>query len=126
MKRIALLGASVLATVLVGCQTTPRHTTSLEPNLRVDPSRRTIMVGESTHLVAHSRDLAGSGDVKWTVSPAVGRITTDSRPGSTAMFTADQPGAYVIKATVQRPDGTWVTSRDISITVNGPVMATER
>jgi len=126
MKCITLMAASVLAATIVGCQMPPRHTAALDPSLHVMPSRRVILVGESTHLVAHSRDLAGSGNVQWTVSPAVGRITVESRPGSTAMFTADQPGAYVIKATVQRPDGTWVTSRDIAITVNGPVIATER
>jgi len=126
MKCISFVAASVLVTSLVGCQMPPRHTAALDPSLHVMPSRRVILVGESTHLVARSRDLAGSGDVRWTVSPAVGRITVETKPGSTAMFTADQPGAYVIKATVQRPDGTWVTSRDVSITVNGPVIATER
>ena len=126
MKCVSFLAACVIATTLAGCQTSPRHVASLDPNIHVSPSRRVILVGESTHLIAHSRDLAGSGDIRWTVSPTVGRITVESKPGSTAMFSADQPGSYVIKAMAQRPDGTWVTSRDISITVNGPMVVSER
>ena len=126
MKCLTFMAACVLASSVVGCQMPPRHVVALDPSLQVSPSRRIILVGESTHLVAHSRDLAGSSDVRWTVSPTVGRISVDSKPGAIAMFSADQPGAYVIKAMAQRPDGTWVTSRDVAITVNGPVVVTER
>jgi len=116
-----ILAASVVSAALIGCAGEPRHMSMSEPKVVIEPARRTVMTGESSRLVAHTMDVAGSSDVKWSVSPNVGKIQVDNKSGDSALFSADQPGTYVINARVQRPDGTWVTSPDLAITVNGRV-----
>jgi hypothetical protein len=121
MKLLPILAATVIAAAGFGCAMEPHHVATLSPGVRVDTTRHNIMVGESARIVAHTMDVAGGSAIKWSVSPNVGKIQMETKAGESAIFSADQPGSYVINAAVQRPDGTWVTSPDTAITVNGRV-----
>jgi len=119
MKILSILSASLVTAALIGCASEPRHMSMTEPSVKIVTTHQTVMVGESTRLLAHTMDVAGSSAVQWKVSPSGAKIQTDTKSGESALFSADQPGTYILNAMVQSPDGNWVTSPDITITVNG-------
>jgi len=114
-----LLASSVLAmTLLGGCATNPHTGAAAEPALKVSTSSHNIDSGTSARVIAHTVNLVGSGNVRWSVSPNVGHIDVDSQHGQTAVFTADQAGTYIVKAAVDAGNGQWV-SDSVDITVHG-------
>ena len=89
------------------------------PAIKVTTDHHNIDAGTSTRLTADLMNVAGGSDIKWSVSPNVGKIRVDGPHGTTAVFTADQQG------NVQRDggrgsggNGHWVSDYT-DITVNG-------
>jgi hypothetical protein len=114
-----VLASSVLAlAVLGGCAMNPSNQAAAAPSLKVVTSSHNIDAGTSARVTAETANVVGSGDIKWTVTPDVGHVKTDSTHGQTAVFSADQPGTYVVKAAIDVGNGNWV-SDTADITVNG-------
>ena len=114
-----LLASSVLAiTVLGGCATNPHTGAAAAPDLRVRTSSHNIESGTSARVTALTTNLVGTGNIRWSVSPNVGRIDVDSAHGQTAIFHADQAGTYIVKAAADTGNGQWVYDT-VDITVHG-------
>ena len=98
MKLLSILSASVLSVALIGCATTPGHVATTAPCIKVEPAHRTVMVGESISVVAHTIDVTGAGPLQWKVSPNVGKITA----GRTDIFISGV--GLAVKAGAPEPD----------------------
>lgn len=121
----AILAAAALSVGVVACTEAPRrHAGKTEPAIMVTPATGRIQVGESKRLTAQTMNLVGAGNIRWNVSPNAGRIASDGN-GQTALFTADQPGTYLITASADAGNGRIVSS-DTTITVDGRPMTTDR
>jgi hypothetical protein len=123
----SLLASAVAVTMLAfgGCATNPTSGAAAEPALKVTTSAHNIESGTSARVTAHTMNLVGSGNVRWSVSPNVGRVDVDSAHGQTAIFHADQAGTYIVKAAVDAGNGQWV-SDSVDITVHGVTDANGR
>ena len=121
----AFAAAIVAAALATGCSESPQRYSEIHPSLEVGP-KRTIEVGESARLMATSHNLIGAKQLQWTVTPNVGKITVERDADSqTALFSADQPGVYVITATADMGNGRMI-SNDTTVTVNGRPMVSDR
>lgn len=114
------MASAVAATLLMlgGCATNPSTSAVAEPGIKVTTSAHNIETGTSARVTAHTMNLVGAGNVRWTVSPNVGRVNIDTTHGQSAIFTADQAGTYIVKAAVNAGNGEWV-SDSVDITVHG-------
>src|SRR5271170_2028900 len=114
-----VLASSVLAlAVLGGCAMNPGNQAAAAPSLKVVTSSHNIDAGTSARVTAETANVVGNGDIKWSVTPNVGSVTSDSAHGQTAVFSANQAGTYVVKAAIDVGNGNWV-SDTADITVNG-------
>jgi hypothetical protein len=104
---------------LVGCG--PHRGGDNVAAVTLSAEHTSVHVGETTRITAATYNLAGSGALKWSVSPNNAKITADSNNSQAAMFSANQPGTYIISAATQKTDGGWVTG-NVDITVNGEPM----
>jgi hypothetical protein len=114
---------SLLAITLLGLSAChrPHHSDGTEPEIVVVASRKTMMTGETTRIQATTINLPPSGGgLQWSVSPTTGTVNPDAQDPLAAFFTSNQVGTYVIRATVQRADGSTLKA-DTRITVNGPM-----
>jgi len=118
MKLFAsLLAASVLCISAVGCNG-PHSEDRNAPMLRVVANHGTIMTGETTRVTATTVNMVGATSIDWSVSPSTASVTPDRSDGMVAIFAANEPGTYEVKATAKLPDGNWKTAFT-NITVNG-------
>jgi hypothetical protein len=121
MKHHGLIAAALFSALLAACTTSPstsNHDT--DPTIYTSANHNSIMVGESVTVTAKTTNLAGSGDVKWTVIPSGSgaKVTPDRNThNQTALFSADQPGNYVVKAVVDGGKNGPVSS-ETTVTVN--------
>lgn len=115
----SVLATSVLAlSVLGGCAMTPHNESAAAPKINISTESHNISAGTTTRLTANTMNVVGGSKVQWFVSPTVGSIKPESDNGVTALFSADQPGTYIVTATVKLPDGNWATDKT-NISVNG-------
>jgi hypothetical protein len=123
----SLLASAVAVTMLMlgGCATNPTSGAAAEPGLKVSTSAHNIESGTSARVTAHTMNLVGSGNVRWSVSPNVGHVQVDTTHGQSAIFSADQAGTYIVKAAVDAGNGQWV-SDSVDITVHGVTDANGR
>ncbi len=129
----AFAAAILAAALATGCSEPPQrysseihqNSTEIHQSLDVGP-KRTIEVGESARLMATSHNLIGVKQLTWTVTPSVGKVTVEKYADSqTALFSADQPGVYVITASADLGNGR-VISSDTTVTVNGRPIVSDR
>ncbi len=114
-----ILASSVLAMVVMGgCAMNPHHDVAAAPAIKVSTDHHNIDAGTSTRLTAESVNVVGGSDIKWSVSPNVGKVRVDGQHGTTAVFSADQQGTYSVTASVDLGNGHWVSDYT-DITVNG-------
>jgi len=121
MKGALLAAACVVSAIpLTACESSPStKRSSMEPAITAMASRKETLAGESVVVDARTVNLGQGSNIQWSVSPNVAKISpTDSNRGLTAMFTADQPGTYVVTASANLPDGRRINS-DTTIVVNG-------
>jgi hypothetical protein len=114
------LTASVLSlAALAGCQSSPvASNQNVEPRITVVSTRGMTAAGESVLITAQTRDLLGSKRVNWTVSPDGPKLSPNGESGQQVLFTAQEPGTYVVQAWVTSPDGRRLSDQT-NITVNG-------
>jgi hypothetical protein len=121
----AVAAAVLAAAMATGCSETPHRYSEVRPSLEVGPGR-TIQAGESTRLTVMTKNLVGARAIRWSVSPNVGRIQVENEAnGQTALFTAEQPGTYVITAAADMGNGQ-VLSDDTTVTVHGRPVTSDR
>jgi hypothetical protein len=120
------LAATVLAAALAtGCSETPHRYSEIRPSLHVTPVQ-TMQVGESRRVAVTTQNLVGARAIRWDVSPTNGRIQLEQgTSGQTALFTADQPGTYIITASADMGNGQMVSDQT-TVTVNGRPLTSER
>lgn len=126
--KFGLLAAAcvVSALPLAACNNGPSSKrASMEPAIVATASRKEAIVGESVVVDARTINLGQGSNVTWAVSPNVAKINpSDNNRGLTAMFSADQPGTYVITATAKLPDGRAISS-ETNIMVKGRAMTSD-
>jgi hypothetical protein len=114
MKSVTASLAAVLiaaATLATACTTSPAMRSSrLDPAINLN-GPRTIEAGESTHITAQTENLVASRGIQWSASPNVAKIQREDNSGQSALFTADQPGTYVVTAFADTANGGRVESR---------------
>jgi hypothetical protein len=115
----SVLATSVLAlSILGGCAMSPHQESVAAPAIKISPDSHNISAGTTTRVVANTVNVVGGSNIKWTVSPNVGSVKSDGPHGTTALFTANQPGTYIVEARVNLGDGQ-VISNTTDVTVNG-------
>ncbi|HVS70034.1 MAG TPA: hypothetical protein VHQ47_02135 [Phycisphaerae bacterium] len=117
-SRPALFVSLMVAASLAACSTAPRSEDVAAPDISVNPAHKTMVAGETILVSARTVNLVGAPALRWTVTPNAGRITPRTNNGEIAMFTADQPGTYLITASADAGNGRWVQS-SANVTVNG-------
>lgn len=126
--KFGLLAAASVVSVLplAACNSGPTSKReSMEPAIVATASRKEALTGESIVVDARTINLGQGSDVTWAVSPNVAKISpTKTNRGLTAMFTADQPGTYVVTATAKLPDGRNISS-ETNIMVKGRAMTSD-
>jgi hypothetical protein len=127
--KYGLLAAAcvVSALPLTACNSSPSaKRESMEPAIVATASRKEAITGESVVVDARTVKLGQGSNVSWAVSPNVAKFKpTDTNRGLSAMFSADQPGTYVVTATAKLPDGRTVSS-ETNITVRGRAMTSDQ
>lgn len=116
-----LVAASVLSLgMVVGCSSTPRSQTEMtKPAITTAATRQNIVAGESVMVTANTVNLVGSNGVRWSVTPSGANLQPQQdTAGQTALFSANQPGTYVVRAEAQGADGRTASS-ETTITVSG-------
>lgn len=114
-----ILATAVLsASLMTGCSMSPKSEAAAQPMIKLTAMNHNIETGTTTRVTAHSANLVGARNIQWTVSPNVANIRPDSNSGQTAIFSANQAGTYIVKASADLGNGQWV-SDETTITVNG-------
>jgi hypothetical protein len=114
--RVPLMAAMVAAS-LAACSNSPRRDDAAEPDVTVTPYHKTMLAGETIAVMARTANLVGSSPLRWTVTPTTAQITPQGN-GLMAMFTANEPGTYLITVSADAGNGRWVQS-SANVTVNG-------
>jgi hypothetical protein len=115
----SVLATSVLAlSVLGGCAMNPHNETAAAPALKLTTESHNISVGTTTRLTAETMNVVGGSDIQWKVTPTVAKISPEGDHKTTALFSSNEPGMYIVKAFVNMGNGDWV-SDTVDITVNG-------
>ncbi len=126
--KAGLLAAACVVSVLplAACNSGPStKRESMEPAIVTTATRKEAIVGESVVVDARTVNLGQGSKVTWSVSPNVAKISpSDANRGLSAMFSADQPGTYVVTATAKLPDGRNISS-ETNIVVKGRAMSSE-
>jgi hypothetical protein len=115
----AVVATGLVCAAMMGCH----HPTTEDPHMsaiRVRANHSSIMTGETTEVSATTINLVGGNGLKWTVNPSTASVTPDRANGMIAIFAANEPGTYVIRASCQMPDGSVVWSNSENVTVSGP------
>ena len=123
----ALVSMILAGAMATGCTESPKRMTAsdLQPAIHLD-GPRTIDASTSTALNARTENLVGAKGVGWTASPNGAKITADKDSyGQRVIFTADQPGTYVVTASVDMGNGHIVMDKT-TVTVKDRPMVTER
>jgi len=124
----ALLASSVLAAALAtGCAESPTASNkALEPAIELS-SPTAMQTGESRRIIAATQNLVGAHELRWTVTPSGGgQVRSEQQnAGQSAIFSAQQPGVYVITASADAGNGRMI-SNSTTVTVNGQPMTSER
>ncbi len=120
MKMCSGMGfTTVLAmAILGGCAMNPHHADVAAPAIKVMTESHNISAGTTTRVTAETVNVVGGSDIQWSVTPNVARICADGQHGTTALFTSDQEGTYVVKGSVNLGNAGWV-SDEVQITVHG-------
>jgi hypothetical protein len=115
----ALAVAVLAAAMATGCTEAPNMRSSrLDPSIHLSPPT-SIEAGTSTRVSAKTENLVGARNIRWTVSPSTGRLQAEEQTnGQSAVFSANEPGTYVISATADMGNGKMITA-DTNITVKG-------
>ena len=120
----ALVATVLAAALATGCSETPHRYSEIRPSLHVAPVQ-TMQVGESRRVSITTENLVGARAIRWDVSPTNGRIQVEQNAnGQTALFTADQPGTYIITASADMGNGQMISDQT-TVTVHGRPVTTE-
>lgn len=127
MKRFsgALVATLIAAALATGCSETPRRYTEIRPSIDMMPVQ-TMQAGETRRVTIRTENLVGAQAINWSVSPDAGRISPEQQAnGQSAIFTAEQPGTYVISASADLGNGR-VVSDQTTVTVHGRPITSDR
>ncbi len=128
LMRTSTIAAAGLACAftLAACNSHPSAMReSMAPTITASASHKEALTGESVLVDARTTNFGEGSKVKWSVSPDVAKISpTDDSRGLSAMFSADQPGTYVVTASAKLPDGNMLRS-ETNIVVKGRAMSSD-